>query len=101
MSKRCGIINGCYVMMDRAFNPDMDDGTIFTNLSQGELCIVMAGEKKLIRVDAGTGADNIQRIITKVEANEDGDIVVYYRDLTIVDGIATNISEEGSYVVAL
>lgn len=86
-------------MMDRVFNPNMDNGTIFTNLSQGELCIVMAGEKKLIRVDAGTGLDNVQRIITKVEKNEDDDIVVYYRDLTIVDGVATEISDENNYVV--
>jgi len=101
MSKRCGIINGCYVMMDRAFNPNMDSGTIFTNLSEGELCIVMAGEKKLIRVDAGTGVDNIQRIITKVDKDENDNIVVYYRDLTIVDGIATEISDENSYIVEL
>lgn len=86
-------------MMDRVFNPNMDNGTIFTNLSQGELCIVMAGEKKLIRVDAGTGLDNVQRIITKVGKNEDDDIVVYYRDLTIVDGVATEISDENNYVV--
>lgn len=99
MSKRCGIINSVYVMMDRVFNPNMDNGTIFTNLSQGELCIVMAGEKKLIRVDAGTGLDNVQRIITKVGKNEDDDIVVYYRDLTIVDGVATEISDENNYVV--
>ena len=99
MSKRCGIINGIYVMMDRVFNPGMDNGTIFTNLSQGELCIVMAGEKKLIRVDAGTGIDNVQRIITIVEKNEDDDIIIYYRDLTIVDGVAIEISDEESYVV--
>ncbi len=99
MGKRCGIINGVYVMMDRVFDPGFDNGTIFTNLSQNELCIVMAGEKKLIRVDAGTGVDNIQRIITKVEKDENDDIIVYYRDLTIVDGIATEISDEESYVV--
>ena len=101
MSKRCGIINGCYVMMDRAFSPDMDNGTIFTNLSQGELCIVMVGEKKLIRVDAGTGIDNTQRIVTKVDKDENDNIVVYYRDLTIVDGVATEISDEDSYIVEL
>ena len=66
MSKRCGFINGEIVLMNRAFDPDFDEGTIFTNLSQGELCIVMAGEKKLIRVDAGTGVDDVQRIITRV-----------------------------------
>lgn len=100
MSKRCGIINGIYVMMDRVFSPGMDNGTIFTNLSQGELCIVMAGEKKLIRVDAGTGIDNVQRIITKVEKDQDDNIVVYYRDLTILDGVATEISDEEHYVVS-
>lgn len=100
MAKRCGIIDGIYVMMERVFNPGMDDGTIFTNLSQGELCIVMAGEKKLIRVDAGTGIDNVQRIITKVEKDENDDLIVYYRDLTTVDGVATEISSEESYIVS-
>ena len=99
MGKPCGIIDGCYVMMDRVFNPKMMDGTIFTNLSQGELCIVMAGEKKLIRVDAGTGIDGVQRIVTRVEKNDDDDIVVYFRDLTFADGVKTEVSDEESYVV--
>lgn len=99
MSKRCGIINGTDVLMDRVFNPGFDNGTIFTNLSQGELCIVMAGEKRLIRVDAGTGIDNVQRIVTKVEKDQNDDIIVYYRDLTMTDGVATEISDEESYVV--
>lgn len=99
MSKRCGFINGNIVMMDREWTPEFDEGTIWTNLANHEVCLMMDGEKKLIRVDGGIGIDNIQRVITRVEKDENDDLVMYYIDLTIVDGITTEISLEESYTV--
>lgn len=101
MSKRCGFIGKEIVLMDREWNPDFDDGTIWTNLSRGELCIKMAGEKKMIRVDTGTGVDNVQRIVTRVEKDENDNLHIFYIDLTIVDGVTTNISQENSSIIEL
>lgn len=98
MSKRCGFINKEIVLMDRTEWQDFDNGTIWTNLADNELCVRMNGEKKLIRVDAGTGADNIQRVVTRVAKDENDNLQIFYIDLTIVDGVITDIGQESSYV---
>lgn len=99
MGKRCGFINGEIVLMDRAFQQEFDDGTIWTNLTNNEICIKIDGERKVIRIDAGTGVNNVQRIVTKVEKDENDDLHIFYIDLTIVDGVTTEISQEDSYIV--
>lgn len=100
MGKRCGLIDGNNVLMDRVYRPDFDEGTIWTNLSNNELCIKVDGEKKLIRIDAGTGIGGTQRVLTRVErASTGNELIIFFVDLTIVDGVVTEATDEDSYNV--
>lgn len=101
MAKRHGFINGELVLRDGSMHPNCDDGTIWTNMSTGELLVCMNGVKKSIRLDRGNGADDIQRFVTRVESSQQGALIIYYVDLSIADGRVTVIGSENSYEISL
>lgn len=99
IQERHGFINGELVLRDGSTHPDCDDGTIWTNMSGGEVNVCINGEQKSFRLDRYDGVEGIQRVITRIESSQQGFLIIYYVDLSITDGIVTVIGPEGNYEI--
>lgn len=77
------------------------NGHVFVKTDQKFYYLDSSDTEYVVRIDGETGVSTTQRTLVRIEENGGDEILVYYVDISYVDGIVTNISAEGSYSIAV